>query len=179
MDQGIAAVLGAGVGIAGGLGSALLGHMTARRQSRDQGRLDHGLKLRDERMSAYLAFLEGAERTLLPLADLRECLLEPDEFSEPAWLRIEQHIDGLNAHRGELVRLLTRVTLAGPQEVDRSAGQVLAALAVIARYIEPLRGAPGLDARTQPRFDELMHEVNAKHQSFVTAVRAVLSAPPL
>lgn len=174
MDQGIAAVLGAAVGITGALGSALVGYMTARHQSRDQGRLDHGLKLRDERKAAYMAFLGQTESTLSSLAFLGDCLFEPEEGSQPAWLAIEQHIDALEEDRSELEILRTRVALAGPKGADDRAGEVC-----VARNIEPLRSCPRLDASTQPRFDVLFQVANVRHQNFVTTVRAVLTEPPL
>jgi hypothetical protein len=45
MDQGIAALAGAGIGVVGSLGTAGLAYLAAERQARDRGRIEHAQKL--------------------------------------------------------------------------------------------------------------------------------------
>ncbi|KOV59139.1 hypothetical protein [Streptomyces sp. MMG1121] len=178
MDQGIAAVLGAGVGIAGTLGSALLGYATARHQARDQGRVDHGFRLRDERKEAYLAFLEVEERLAILFREIRFALCA-DEDSIPDWLYIETREDAVSADLVELSRRRTRVTLAGPRGVDAGAAALCAVFSSAARYVGGLSGDDELIARSQPRLDALSCEIETARQEFADAVQLVLAKPPL
>lgn len=61
MDQGLAAVLGAGVGVMGTLGTAVLTYAATRGQVRDQHRVGHAQWLRDTRQRAYTEFFLSIE----------------------------------------------------------------------------------------------------------------------
>lgn len=62
MDQGIAAVLSAGVAASVTLLGAAVAYRAGRRQVRDQGSIEHAHWLRGQREQAYLAFLASCER---------------------------------------------------------------------------------------------------------------------
>lgn len=177
MDQGIAAVLGAGVGITGTLGAALLGYMGARRQSRDQGRVNHALRLRDDRKEVYLAFLEEEERLRDIFEGARSSLL-PDEHSETPWLRIETKEQSLRDGLGELQQRRTRIALAGPQEVEMGADRMCAAVSDAACHMrECLREAGRPTPAREQRLHSISLEFDAARQQYIDAVRRALTEP--
>ncbi|MFJ2198992.1 hypothetical protein [Streptomyces violaceusniger] len=112
MDQGIAAVLGAGVGVLGTLGTAALTHMAARRQTLDNGKVQHWQKMRDERKETYLSFLSAVEDFQAEVSGFHASLLPPEaESNTPP-------ISGSRKAAGDCLTKLygqcNRVGLAGP-----------------------------------------------------------------
>ncbi|WP_125935797.1 hypothetical protein [Streptomyces sp. WAC 06738] len=178
MDQGIAAVLGAGVGILGTLGAGVLGYVAALRQTRDQGRVDHGLRLRDERREIYLDFITVAERMESLIRELRS-MVEPDEDTEPAWLAVEKREEELAGDAKQLSRLLTRITLAGPTSVREPAETIVEVLESATDFRR--EGADTQDDLQvlHRRLDEFIQQYERAEVALIGAVRQVLEGPPL
>ncbi|MYW99882.1 MULTISPECIES: hypothetical protein [unclassified Streptomyces] len=121
MDAGVAAVLGATVGVVGTLGTAVFTYAAARRQARDAGVVEHGHWLRERRHERYIAFLDGlgAWDTVLdqvwePLGNYRR---------DPAAGRADllAVLRALEDRYDDLVALEERVALVGPSGAAHAA----------------------------------------------------------
>ncbi|MFD4880021.1 hypothetical protein ACFWOB_42585 [Streptomyces sp. NPDC058420] len=115
MDQGLAAVLGAAVGVSGTAITGLLGYVAARKQAPDQGRIEHERQLRAERRETYLAYLEWMQ----PANDFGA--LERGDQTPEALEAVRLKL--VEAHK-HLYALKPRVDLCGPREVAAAASAV-------------------------------------------------------
>ncbi|MGW8374276.1 hypothetical protein [Streptomyces sp. ODS28] len=181
MDQGTAAVLGAGVGVIGTIGSAYLGYAAARWQVRDQGRVDHGSKLREERINAYGAFLNAAQSIDDDLQEVYRQVIDfvRGEGPAPDWAAQQSRLDEIMSALEDLKRLNTRVAMAGPKAVVK-AGQLVSG-SLVARIMS-LRIL--CDETTVPRHWERDHDrfgmrAYERRAQFTDEVRSVLETPPL
>ncbi|MFJ5529337.1 hypothetical protein [Streptomyces sp. NPDC093261] len=126
MDQGLAAVLGAFVGVVGATTTAVLTGRHTRRQSRDQARTDHARWRREVRRDAYAA-------TLVPITEAREVARRASR----ALVRgdAETDVERLLGRLDELIHAIrascARLSLEGPKEVAAAADAVLGALHVV------------------------------------------------
>lgn len=180
----IATVLGTAVGSAATLGAACLAFAGARRQTRDQGRVDHRLRLRDERKQAYLAFVEEAEQLIDRYRAACETVrlyesLRTDDVSEPDWFHFEQRAEALVADLDKLSPLRTRITLTGPQDVDEGAARLCDALSAAAHYVTEVDHDHDQVVGAEQRAVLIMQDVDAAREKFTDAVRGVLVVPPL
>jgi hypothetical protein len=162
MDQAVAALLGAGIGVVGTVGASMLTYFGVRRQAPDQGRIEHARQLRIERREAYLAFL---------------ALLDPLEHvpSGPASSLPAEEYEAL-APQARLIHsqgenLLGRIRLCGPVEIARPAADLLgAAFRVAAVFL----------ARSQDQYeiDTAFEDFIEAQAEFITQARQVMTEPP-
>ncbi|MGP3944068.1 hypothetical protein [Streptomyces sp. 6N106] len=112
MDQGLAAVLGATVGVVGTLGTACLTYLTARHQARDQGRVAHAQTVRDERRATYLEVLTAGEILASECAKSWKWITETEPNRVISDI-LKAHTQ-LEAAMRNLEKAANRVKLAGP-----------------------------------------------------------------
>ncbi|MDF2266207.1 hypothetical protein P2Q00_12270 [Streptomyces coacervatus] len=171
----MAAVLGAGVGVVGTLGTACLTYLATRQQAKDQGRVEHGQWLRGRRQLAYEDFLIAYER-FAGAATAMEDALE-DGRTEG----LENLAAGLKEAVETFGNTRSRVAVAGPQFASQSAGQIATLLRGAHRSLltwrdDLLSGADVSDRSAQLR--ELQGQIQLAYRDFVRDVRSILEAPP-
>ncbi|MGV9563932.1 hypothetical protein [Streptomyces sp. NPDC003480] len=171
MDQGLAAVLGAGVGVIGTLGTAFLTYVA----TRQQGRVEHGQWLREQRQRAYEDFLIAYDRFTGAAIALEDALKRgqtevPQDLSASFRDSLETFISARS-----------RVAVTGPAFASQSAGKVAALLREVSTSLEAwlddlLSGADvsGRNAQLQ----ELQQRVQYAYRDFVRDVRGILESPP-
>ncbi|WP_409471927.1 hypothetical protein [Streptomyces sp. HC307] len=183
MDQGVAAVLGAAVGVVGTLGTAVFTYAATRAQTRDAGMVEHGHWLREKRLVACSAFLEAltqVQRTIDSHSDLDV----PD---------IDHHGDGpLTASQREALRtaarlfeeqaeLLTQaragVDQFGPGRLAKLSNNVVQAVrdAAFELRLAERRGRPLSD---ETRIAGIMTKWEQSEEAFRAGVRVVMETPP-
>lgn len=128
MDQGIAALLGATVGVVGALGTAALAFFGVRYQARATGQIEHQKALWNERIAAYSAFIEavqGAHNVLLEIsAKLRKYSPDPETpanatAAQDLVSRLQEAKDRVSA----AYECMARIYVVGPQQlVDCTTG---------------------------------------------------------
>jgi len=155
MDQAVAALCGAGIGVVGTLGASWLTYVGTRRQAPDQGRIEHARQLRTERREAYLAFME----LLAPVDHLPSAPGSP--LSPERYAVLESQVEPI-PKRGET--LLTRIYLCGPEEITNSAEALLGTANGMVRLFL---------GRSQDE-GELIDALNR----FTTRAREVMAEPP-
>jgi len=120
MDQGLAAVLGASVGVLGTLGTGVLTYFAARHQIRDQGNLERERTLRAERAAAFTAFLEAVNLADVQLNELTGTIgvLEnrPDDID--AWNERYAEVKKLAETLDDISKRQVKVLLVGPEDVS-------------------------------------------------------------
>ncbi|MGW3102902.1 hypothetical protein [Streptomyces sp. NPDC001100] len=175
MDQGLAAVLGAGVAVIGTLGTAGLTFRAARCQARDQSRADHRQKLRDERRDAYGAFMETTEpldRAIFDLVDT-ECII--DNYQSPSALRAsEEALADIDVAVHDLYRARMRVRLIGPGSVSAWADE----LWNDAAYLKTVLTDFVTGRINMADFQEAVDKVEISKRRFAESANAVLEALP-
>lgn len=180
MDQGLAAVLGAGVGVTGTLGTAVLAYLAARRQAVDQGKIDHEKALRAERRDAYLSLIQAAEpadKALHRVAhrdNLRGLSMEtaPDE----ATLAIA--IDELGEAAHAVYRAHAQIDLVGPHRMSGRAIEVWAAIRDLRAFLEGAKRGDVAPEDYQDGCEKAVDYVERVRTKFAEGARAVLALPP-
>ncbi|WP_409055573.1 hypothetical protein [Streptomyces sp. SYP-A7185] len=162
MDQAVAALCGAGIGVVGTVGASWLTYVGTRRQAPDQGRIEHARQLRTERREAYLSFME---------------LLEPMDHvptEAPAEVAPEQYA-GLDSQlqtirtRGE--SLLARIQLCGPAEIiDPASGLLGSAVRVAHLFLSR--------SQEQEEIDLAFESFVDAQTAFIVQARHVMLQPP-
>lgn len=186
MDQGIAALAGAGVGVVGSLGTALLAYLAAGRQARDRGRIEHAQKLREERRTAYRLFQRAAE----PIDDaLHRIGLGAVHSSLGSPLLIKRNLrlseQEVSAAVQELRKLLTEIQLNGPDAAATAAQEVYIRGRILndefRRYIEhlsnvsrPLWRSRAEDEDPYPAFRQACITFDAGRDEFARVSRSVV-----
>jgi hypothetical protein len=140
MDQGIAAVLGAAVGVVGALGAAALAYLGVRQQSRATGQIEYAKAVWAERTELYAAFIdavEEADHALINgraiLSALRSALsgLERNATSQEAANKAEEALAKLREAK-DLIRAAykcaSRIRVLGPQTLLDATTDVVQAL---------------------------------------------------
>jgi hypothetical protein len=128
MDGGIAAVLGALVGVFGSIGSAGLGYYASRTQVREQAVVQYATRLREERRESYLSFVSAAEQLELALRKFSPGNYSSvEEIPRNASGDIDWAIIGDVAREVEdaqhaMFQAVARVDLAGPAGVAEASG---------------------------------------------------------
>lgn len=138
MDQGIAAVLGAGVGIVGTLGTAFLTYAGARHQTRDQGRIDHQRSVRNERMAAYEAFFESLTEHERRMSDTQAALSQDarqEGDTDGRWERSDERLELVDSGLDELRLRQIKVIIAGPAAVSDSLASLMHVLEEERRWL--------------------------------------------
>ncbi|MEU8502638.1 hypothetical protein AB0C86_38905 [Streptomyces lavendulae] len=130
MDQGLAAVLGGCVGVAGTLGTGVLAYLAARHQVRDQGKAERKRLVRSERREAYRGFLkELSELTrdldllMLTLVGLQLDGATPEQWFEKmgACMTLSNRLKALKITSNDIM-------LAGPAEIALLVGPAIRGL---------------------------------------------------
>ncbi|MFF4260332.1 hypothetical protein ACFY1L_55330 [Streptomyces sp. NPDC001663] len=181
MDQGIAATLGAGIGIAGTLGASYLTYAATRHQTRAQIHTEQVRWLRDERKTAYLAFLDEAEKRVEELQGHRRRFsgYMEDAGSSPEWEHERQLMQEWYDQLVVLRRLITRVSLAGPRSVGAAALGVWAGITTVHLALFRLcRGEAVSDAWTQ-EYERSTDRLFDAQEQFTNEARKVFEEPPL
>ncbi|WP_336323238.1 hypothetical protein [Streptomyces lavendofoliae] len=131
MDQGLAAVLAAGVAATVTLGGAVIAYRAGRRQVRDQGSIEHAHWLRGQREQAYLNFLASCEKATAA-GRLRRDLWERIEVENPdaetlAQLQAEVQRVGRDFSEAvdQILEPLERIRMLGPDVVIAEAEYTL------------------------------------------------------
>ncbi|MYX36738.1 MULTISPECIES: hypothetical protein [unclassified Streptomyces] len=178
MDQGLAAVLGAGVGVIGTLGTACLTYLATRRQVWDQGKVELGHRLREERRQVYLDFLSLHEKMQRALAAMTPHSGRGSFSDFPSASDLSEGLDRLGALESDLHALYdlkTRIELIGPDAMFPHARSLFGAIYEIDRLLKRLYSEEGLstDSRWQ-EVVELFTQLNRDRIAFVNACRQVL-----
>ncbi|WP_208032751.1 hypothetical protein [Streptomyces cyanogenus] len=173
MDQGVAAVLGASVGVVGALGAATLTYIATRKQAVDQGVVDFRKSLRSERREAYLAFMqavEGLHPVLVALGWHGEITAAESPLS-----RAEQ-ISTLRSLVRDLCRLQAQIDLVGPTEVERAAVEVWGRIADLRSAVER-EPTPSHDGSRPAGVDLILDSLEDARSAFSVTARRVLETP--
>ncbi|WP_220211862.1 hypothetical protein [Streptomyces sp. WELS2] len=182
MDQGWAAVAGAGVGVVGTLCTSWLTYAAARRQTRDQGAVDHSRALRSERLEAYLAFMKAAE----PVDSVLHRIAHHDgpwaRNSPPSAEVLREAVTELGTAVDALYKAQARLDLMGPKSVAVEAVNVWSEVRSLRTYLEGVRRdlpggeAPGDGYRTG--LQDAVDAVEVSRERFARRAREVIETPP-
>ena len=144
MDQGLAAVLGASVGVLGTLGTAIATYAATRRQVVDQERAARKREHRIERRDAYLDFLvatESLDRALHKVAHRDDDPSGLSMESPPSAAVIQSALEDLDVAVHELYKMHMRIRLVGPKRLNEPAIEVWAAARTFRSFLgKVLRG---------------------------------------
>lgn len=184
VDQGWAAVAGAGVAVVGTLCTSWLAQVTARRQTRDQGAVEHSRALRSERLEAYLAFMKAAE----PVDGVLHRVAHQDGprvavwNSPPAADVLDEALVELGAAVDALYKAQARLDLMGPKAVAVEAVNVWSEVRSLRMYLEGVRhdmraGGPSADGY-RTGLQAAVDAVEVSRDRFAQRAREVLEAPP-
>lgn len=173
MDQGVAAVWAAGLGIGGtllgALGGALVQARASRRQVIHQEEADTRLRIRDERRAAYSAVLDHYDRAKRAVGVVMQYRSDHDVLNVPEELgRAEREAVE------DLQRAVMDVTIAGPARMAALAEDVLAA-----EWDLVIAVADGRLTREQrgEGYNRALTRGGETRKAFVEAARLVLAAP--
>ena len=177
VDQGVAAILGAGVGVVGTLGTAVLTYLAARQQNRDQGSIEHDRWLRDQRQAAYAGLLAGYEELSACALRLEEALAARADKE-----RLDSLVAELAAKTTTFDHARVRISVAGPKSASTAAGQVNVGFRRVHAALLKLRECQ--DARTptaeaKAELAAARAQVPYAYRDFTREARRVLETPPL
>lgn len=180
VDQGLAALLGAGIGVVGVLSTAVLTYASTRHQGRQARAAEHDRSLRAERRSTYLEFWNGVYKEV---TEYRQFLHAVDDFFsnrteiEPNWQAWGEWYELRIQATFELDRLRTGVSLVGPESVSVAAQEVFGGL------IDASLSVRDLVERRDP-VEWRPHAVKAAlvsvergHGAFISQARSVITSP--
>ncbi|MFD4608042.1 hypothetical protein ACFWOT_07960 [Streptomyces sp. NPDC058440] len=173
MDQGLAAVLGASVGLAGALGAATLTYIATRKQAADQGLVEFKRSLRSERREAYLAFIRATE-------DLHPVLValgwHGQVSAEESPMGRAEQISTLRSLVRDLYRLQAQIDLVGPTEISRAAIEVWGRIADLRSALEREQ-AMGHGGSRSRALDVALDSLEDVRETFSATARRVLETP--
>ncbi|MFF5436493.1 hypothetical protein [Streptomyces achromogenes] len=177
---------GAGVGVVGTLCTSWLAHVTARRQTHDQGAVEHSRALRSERLEAYLAFMKAAE----PVDGVLHRVAHHDgpgasvRNSPPATDVLDEALVELGTAVDALYKAQARLDLMGPKAVAVEAVNVWSEVRSLRMYLEGVRhdllagaGGPPADGY-RAGLRDAVDAVEVSRERFARRAREVLEAPP-
>ncbi|MFH8224748.1 hypothetical protein ACH4C2_37090 [Streptomyces sp. NPDC018057] len=177
MDQGLAAVLGAGVGMVGALATAALTYASTRYQARHQRMYEHAKTLREERRTAYLNFWNAAYREV---SEYRDFLFRVDEFTsgrggEPEWNSRRGWLAERNEALFALDQLCAVVYMVGPSAVFSAADEVISGVIDASLSVRDLA-----ERRDPPEWRPnavraALDRVASGHKEFLGQARSVLT----
>ncbi|GEB51845.1 hypothetical protein [Streptomyces cacaoi] len=178
MDQGLAAVLGAGVGVLGTLGTAAVTYAAARRQTLDQGKVDDTKAIRGERRDAYLAFIEAAEPVDFVLHSLAHSDEVPGSCERPPNTAVlNEMVEDIDSAVHALYKAQARIDLVGPSSVVSEAVNVWGAARDLRSFLQAvLRGDVAPDVYAQA-LETAVDAVEKARDDFGRAARDVISTP--
>lgn len=171
VDQGLAAVLGASVGVIGTLGTACLTYLA----TRQQGRVEHGHWLREQRQRAYEEFLITYDRFAGAATALEDALLEGRaEGLQDLTAALKESLDTFATAR-------SRVAVTGPAAASKSAGKIATLLREVVSALKAWQDdlpSEGDASEKSTRLHELQSRVQYAYRDFIRDVRSVLESPP-
>lgn len=130
MDQGVAAVLGAGVGVLGALGTAVLTYVGLRHQTASTAANQHRQTVRTERVEAFSAFIEAvqsADSSLMDAHIMLDGISEVEDETE----RLEdaesalEHVEAAKEAMAVARKCYAKILILGPQGLVGSSHEVL------------------------------------------------------
>lgn len=174
MDQGLAAVLGAGVGVVGTLGTACVTYLATRHQAKDQERVEHGQWLRQQRQRAYEDFLVAYDRFAGAATAMEDALqVRRTEGLEELAVSLKDAIEDFGSAR-------VRVAVAGPHFASQSAGRIAILFQDVRRLLLAWRDAQTAGDDTTELSTQLQNsrgKTQLAYRDFVRDARTVLESP--
>lgn len=113
MDAGLAGVVGAGVGVLGGLGSGFIAFLSQNTQQRRQQIIDRENRLEQNRREAYLSCIETSKHVTASWWKLVNCLLSDNRSPEQRYQYAQEAQHGWVA----FTKTADAVSIAGPNEM--------------------------------------------------------------
>ncbi|MER5747525.1 hypothetical protein ABT097_30185 [Streptomyces sp. NPDC002225] len=184
MDEGWAALAGAGVGVAGALFTSWLTYRAARRQAPDQGVVEHGRALRSERLQAYLAFMEAAEPvdSVLHRIAHQDGALASVRDAPPPTDVLRTAVEELGTAVDALYKAQARLDLMGPEAVAAEAVNVWSDVRSLRTYLEGVlhRTHEGelSDGGYRTGLEDAVDAVEVSREKFARRARGVIETPP-
>ncbi|MBP0456637.1 hypothetical protein [Streptomyces montanisoli] len=180
MDQGWAAIVGAGVGVVGTLSTSWLKTTADRRLARDQGAAEHGRELRGERREVYLAFTEAAE----PVDAVLHRIAHQDGV--PAAVRdappptdvLREAVEELGKAVHTLYKAQARLDLMGPEGVAEEAVNVWSDVRSLRTYLERVLQGQLPDDGYPAGLERAVDAVEASRERFARRAREVMETAP-
>ncbi|MGW4623449.1 hypothetical protein [Streptomyces sp. NPDC004592] len=176
MDAGVAAVLGATVGVVGTLGTAVLTYAAARRQAQDVGAVEHGHWLRERRHERYLAFLDGLDAWDRAFDLIWEPLREYRSDPVAGRGRLLAALETLRDRSNDLIRLHERVSLVGPVGVANASASAWRSHRVFFDLVH--HAVVGEQPYPEEEADKVLEHSRAAASAFREASRKVMETPP-
>ncbi|MGW3119203.1 hypothetical protein ACWDBW_19010 [Streptomyces sp. NPDC001107] len=173
MDQGIAALLGATVGVLGTVAAAAISGWSSRQQLRAQAGIDHAQWRRQARRDAYSAFLAPAHEAGNALKQAARSLIGEVDVSE-ADRRLQTAHDNLTAVHAAWAAL----AVEGPEAVEQLAHCVKTALhsmqTTLLAWRDSAEGAFDRNVKFVERHAVEVTRVSERISAFTAAARAAL-----
>ncbi|WP_200300702.1 hypothetical protein [Streptomyces adelaidensis] len=123
MDQGIAALLGATVGVLGTVSASAISGWSNRQQIRTQARIDHAHWRRQARRDAYSAFLTPAHEARTTLRQAARALIGDVDTATA-----DQRLQAAQEHLGAVQAAWAALAIEGPESVEQAANGLRTAL---------------------------------------------------
>ncbi|MDF3300195.1 hypothetical protein [Streptomyces tropicalis] len=175
MDQGLAAVLGAAVGVVGTLGTACFTYLATRQQTRDRERVEHGQWLRQQRQQAYENFLIAYDRFAAAATAVEDALQGPrTEGYEDYVAALKDAMDAFGSAR-------VRVAVAGPHFASQSAGRIAVLFSQTLKSLQAwgeAQASGGDVSETSSQLHDVQGRVQLAYRDFVRDARSILETPP-
>ncbi|MER5218751.1 hypothetical protein ABT063_52010 [Streptomyces sp. NPDC002838] len=173
MDQGIAALLGATVGVLGTVSASAISGWSSRQQIGAQARVDHAHWRRQARRDAYSAFLAPANETRNSLKQAARALIG-DVDTEGA----DHHLHDAHDKLGEVQATWAALAVEGPESVEQAANGVKTALhsmhTTLLAWRDSAEGAPDHNVKFVERHAVEVTRVSERIGAFATTARAAL-----
>ncbi|MFJ6017656.1 hypothetical protein [Streptomyces sp. NPDC092952] len=184
MDEAWAALAGAGIGVVGALCTSWLTYAAARRQARDQGKVEHGRALRSERLEAYLAFTEAAEpvdNVLHRVAHRDGVLVSARDAPLPTDV-LHAAVEELGTAVDALYKAQARLDLMGPESVAAEAVNVWSDVRSLRTHLERMlnetREGEVPDDGCRTGLEDAVDAVEVSREKFARCARKVIETPP-
>ncbi|MFF9352422.1 hypothetical protein [Streptomyces sp. NPDC014734] len=184
MDEGWAALAGAGVGVVGALCTSWLTYTAARRQAGDQGAVEHGRALRSERLEAYLAFMEAAEPvdSVLHRVAHQDGVLVSARDAPPPTAVLRAAVEELGTAVDALYRAQARLDLMGPEAVAAEAvnvwSDVRSLRTCLERVLNGICEGELSDDGDLTGLEDAVDAVEVSREKFARCAREVIETPP-
>ncbi|MEU2294308.1 hypothetical protein ACFY9H_28730 [Streptomyces bacillaris] len=180
MDGGLAALLGALIGVSGTVGSAWLGYHASRRQIRDGAAVAHASRLREERREAYLSYIATTEKL-----DLLFRKFNPENYQtlqdvprdnsgEINFQLIRDVARELQEVQHSMFQAISRVDLAGPSEVSKRSGFAWLHLLSVRDIMDSAASSGEFNDRNLAQLRVEVSGFHDEHQHFMKAAENLL-----
>ncbi|MBB4161791.1 hypothetical protein [Streptomyces cinereoruber] len=180
-DQGVAAVVAAGVAGTVTVADSFIGVWVGRRQVRDQAKVEHEQWLRGQRQEAFVDFLALWDEAVTQLDErtLNEYEIEILD-QEDVWDTANEAVaEQMHRDRIPVARAAERVTMLGPRPVALAATAMMDALedlatGIGAQYIPPEEGS----GRGLGMYWQAQETSSARREAFVAEATKPLQTAP-